>query len=239
MVLPSDTLIDEETMTIITGSSGSGSGSGGSEETPTTCTITVTGTGRDSECYLIMPDGTEVVSSGEYTLNKNDEIICCIKGNTPGSNNYISINGTKVAESTDTYKATYAYKAIKNATINLDATIAASIIIITEEDTDMYTITITGTGDRRYSYVVINNTTVTSAGTYKVPQGTLMRCFVDSVASLGTMSGIYVNGSSVVSYTGTYDYTVQKDISVALSCAPVESSSNGFYAGAVKITEEG
>lgn len=70
----------------------------------------------------------------------------------------------------------------------------------------------TGTGNSNYCYITINGNKVYSAGVYHITSGDEIECFLDAL-----ISGVILNGETVMSKPGTYTYTVTSDCSIAIT----------------------
>lgn len=88
-------------------------------------------------------------------------------------------------------------------------------------------VTITGTGNRTYSYITIYNTKYTSATTVIVPAGTEIYCHATYKSNFQN-NGVYLNGAKL----GVQEYTfnADSDVSIKLSF----NTRNGY--GKVEIT---
>lgn len=76
----------------------------------------------------------------------------------------------------------------------------------------MATVTVTGSGDIRYGYIVIDGLPVTAAGDYNVANGTSITMYESGTVVGGT---VIVNGRTVESgFSGSYAYTVVGNCSI-------------------------
>ena len=73
-------------------------------------------------------------------------------------------------------------------------------------------VTITGKGNRTYSYITIYNTKYTSAATAIVPAGTEIHCYG---VTKGDKGGVFLNGKRVDS-VGNYTFNADSDVSINL-----------------------
>lgn len=78
------------------------------------------------------------------------------------------------------------------------------------------TITVTGTGNTSSCYLTINGEKVTTAGSHTVDSGSVVACYI-STGYYGGSATIVVDGTTVQSSTGTYNYTVNNDCTINLS----------------------
>lgn len=95
------------------------------------------------------------------------------------------------------------------------------------------TITVTGSGNSVYSYLEIDGTPVTTAGTYRLKRGAEIVCYASCSNSSSTTT-ITCNGTTVA--TGrpvTYSYIATKDAAINLSV----TTKSRRTTGTVTITE--
>lgn len=97
-----------------------------------------------------------------------------------------------------------------------------------------YTITVTGSGNSSYSYLTIDGTPVTAAGSYRLKTGSVIKCYAAARRSSSTTT-ITLNGETAASGNpATYSYIVKKNATIALAT----SGSTSSRVGKVTITEE-
>ena len=99
-----------------------------------------------------------------------------------------------------------------------------------------FTITVTGSGNRTYAYIRINNTQITSAGTYTVNMGDVIYCYAYAALS-NNQALIKLNNKVVASADGSdcsYNYTPNSNATIEL----YNMQGGNYYYGQVYITEQ-
>lgn len=74
------------------------------------------------------------------------------------------------------------------------------------------TVTVTGSGSANYCYLTINGTKVYKPRVFEVTSGDVIGVYVAAISC-----GVTLNGETVMSAKGTYEYTVESDCAIALS----------------------